>query len=28
MPPESAFDIDEERDYVITELMMKLRGLT
>ena len=28
MPPESAFDIDEERDFVITELMMKLRGLT
>lgn len=27
MPPESAFDIDEERDFVITELMMKLRGL-
>ncbi|TAM45933.1 MAG: acylneuraminate cytidylyltransferase family protein [Gammaproteobacteria bacterium] len=27
MPPESAFDIDEERDFVIAELMMKLRGL-
>lgn len=27
MPPESAFDIDEERDFVITELMMKLRGI-
>lgn len=27
MPPESAFDIDAERDFVITELMMKLRGL-
>jgi len=27
MPPESAFDIDEERDFVITELMMKLRDL-
>lgn len=27
MPPESAFDIDEERDFAITELMMKLRGL-
>lgn len=28
MPPESAFDIDEERDFVITELMMKLRGIS
>lgn len=27
MSPESAFDIDEERDFIITELMMKLRGL-
>lgn len=27
MPLESAFDIDDERDFVITELMMKLRGL-
>lgn len=27
MPAESAFDIDEERDFAITELMMKLRGI-